>query len=99
MVTKPIHQYTAFSQPSYSPMEQLKAASIAHQPPLIAMQHLVKSPDNYTSNREGFVLRNDSGQNNVRTSVNFRAFYQNDRTFCEMSGQFDQTKFSACART
>ena len=27
-----------------------------------------------------------SGKNNVRTSVNFHAFYQNDRMFC---GQFD----------
>ena len=39
-----------------------------------------------------------SGQNNVRTSVNFRAFYRNDRMFCEMSGQFDQTKFCAILR-
>ena len=40
-------------------MEQLKAASIAYQPPLIALKHLVNSPDNYTSDREGFVLCND----------------------------------------
>ena len=35
----------------------------------------------------------NSGRNNVRTSVNFRAFYQNDWMFCEMSSQFDHTKF------
>ena len=40
-------------------MKQLKAASIAYQPPLIALKHLVNSPDNYTSDREGFVLCND----------------------------------------